>query len=144
MTDTRDITRRYLVTVGPYPLPGEPQDAHLALIGWETRLGMWLHGQAICGRTVPQGEMDTGVTATCPECLARQTDYELLLANDPQELQQAYTRTFKQLPREAVAELLATMARDPQITPTTPAMLAASLIVFGHGMGWITEPPKEA
>lgn len=89
----RDITRRYLVTVGPYPLPDEPQDAHLALIGWETRLEMWLHGQAICGRTVPQGEMGTGVAVTCTDCLARQSEYEAILAGrtvTPQEASGLY------------------------------------------------------
>lgn len=140
----RNINRRYLVTTGPLGLPDEPQDAHLAVLAWNNRIEAWLHSQAICGQSVAQGELDAGVTVTCAGCLARQGDYELLLANNPQELQDAYTRVFKQLPRAAAAELLATMTRDPQISPTTPVMLAAAMVVTGHGMGWIADPSKEA
>ncbi|MBM9509929.1 hypothetical protein [Actinacidiphila acididurans] len=75
----RDRTRRYLVTVGPELLPGEPQDAHLAVLSWNDRAEAWIHGQAICGRSVPQGELDAGATVTCRDCLARKAEYERIL-----------------------------------------------------------------
>lgn len=135
----RDRSRRYLVTVGPYPLPDEPQDAHLALVAWQPRLEMWLHGQAICGRTVPQGEQDDGTTVTCPECLAARARYEEILANDPADLLNAYAAVFKQLPRKTAAELVATLMRDPLVPKKSAISQAAVLASVAYGMGWTTE-----
>lgn len=86
MSGERDRSRRYLVTVGPVPLPDELQDAHLAILEWNARIAEWVTGQAICGRTAAQGELDTGVTMTCEDCLNVRPDFERILGGDPPEL----------------------------------------------------------
>jgi hypothetical protein len=88
----RDRTRRYLVTVGPIPLPDEPQDVHLAILSWNARIEEWLTGQAICGRTAAQGELDDGATVTCKDCLNVRADFERILGGDPPELTAAEAR----------------------------------------------------
>ncbi|NUP46137.1 MAG: hypothetical protein HOW97_02305 [Catenulispora sp.] len=89
----RDRNRRYLVTVGPLGLPDEPQDVHLAVSSWNTRWTGWVHGQAICGRTTAQGELDDGATVTCEDCENLRPDYERILGGDPPELTAAEART---------------------------------------------------
>lgn len=149
----RDITRRYLVTVGPYPLPDEPQDAHLALIGWETRLEMWLHGQAICGRTVPQGEMDTGVTVTCTDCLARQSEYQVILAGDDELTAEEAREEVERLSAELyeVRDALAFVSECCDIAdhkgrqPTTADVRAwLQGPQCARQAGLVIDPPKEA
>ena len=56
---------------------------------------------------------------------------------DPGDLLGVYTRIFKQLPREAVALLVATVTGDPDLhgRRTTIAQ-AAMLVSLGHRMGW--------
>jgi hypothetical protein len=144
VTTARDTAHRYLVTVGPELLAGEPDDIHLAVLTWNDRLEAWIHGPAVCGRSVPQGELPEGTKATCADCLGRKAAYERILAVDPKELQTAYVEVFEQLPRAAAAELLVTMTRDPLITPTNAVMLAATLVVTGYGLGWITDTTVEA
>lgn len=52
----------------------------------------------------------------------------------------AYTRIFKQLPRETVAELVATIATDPALYGRRTAIAQAAMLVSaGHHLGWATE-----
>lgn len=92
MSTDRDRGRRYLVTVGPILLPDEPQDAHLAILSWNTRIEEWLTGLAICGRVAAQGELDDGATVTCEDCENLRPDYERILGGNPQELAAAEAR----------------------------------------------------
>ncbi|MFE1383505.1 hypothetical protein ACFW6S_31620 [Streptomyces sp. NPDC058740] len=66
-----DVRRRYLVVVGHLQLPDEPEAVHLALYTWHERLGDWLVGQGLCGRSVP-----------CTMCAAYLPTYEQALAQE--------------------------------------------------------------
>lgn len=49
----------------------------------------------------------------------------------------AYTRILKQLPRQAVAELVAAVTTDPELHGRRTAIAQASMLVsVGHRMGW--------
>lgn len=80
MTAERDISRQYLVPVGPNAPPGEPENTHLAVLSWNTRIEAWLTGLAVCGRSAAQGELDSETTVTCPECLEEKDRWEQILA----------------------------------------------------------------
>jgi hypothetical protein len=149
----RDIARRYLVTVGAYPLPDEPQDAHLSVLAWNSTIEAWLHGQAICGRTVPQGEMDTGVTVTCPDCLARQDDYERMLAGDDEltveeareEVQRLGTELYEARDRLAFVGECCDIADREGRQPTTADVRAwLQGPQCARQAGLVIDPPKEA
>jgi hypothetical protein len=73
-----DRSRRYLVAVGPLGMPDEPDDTHLAVLGWNPRVEAWVHGVAICGRSVAQGEV-TPAGRCCRDCLQRAAEYTLIL-----------------------------------------------------------------
>lgn len=48
-----------------------------------------------------------------------------------------YTRIFKQLPRETVAELVAAVTTDPDLHGRRTAIAQAALLVsVGHHLGW--------
>lgn len=53
----------------------------------------------------------------------------------------AYTRIFKQLPREAATELIAALTTDPDLTGRRTVIAQAALLVsFGHAMDWTDNP----
>lgn len=147
MPDSRDKARRYLVTVAGDPAPGEPLDTHLAVLGWNARMEAWLHGAAVCGESVRQGEQDTGTTVTCAKCVEWRPRYEQILANDPAGLLKPYTAVLRQLPREAATELVALLMRDPQVPSRGAIAQAAVLVSAGNRLGWVAqgaEPPNPA
>lgn len=78
VTDGFDRSRRYLVAVAPFDGDGELAHQHLAVLGWNPRVKTWVHGQAICGRSVPQGPVEPGGDR-CPDCQARAAEYTLIL-----------------------------------------------------------------
>lgn len=82
MTTAYDPSRRYLVPVAPLALPLQPDHTHLAVMSWNARIEAWLTGEAICGRSVAQGEIEPGGTL-CPDCGERMEDYKLLLEAGP-------------------------------------------------------------
>ena len=54
-----------------------------------------------------------------------------------------YVRIFKQLPRGAVAELVAAMTVDPALHGRRTAIAQAAMLVsVGHRFGWTTEGPQ--
>lgn len=124
MDDTRDRSRCYLVTVGAYA--DDPAGPHLAITKWFDRPGAWAHTYALCGLTVPQGELSPGTAAACPACVEQQPRLELVLANNPAALLKAYTTVLEKMPREVVAELAAVLARDPQLPAETTIKQAAA------------------
>ncbi|MGW5003290.1 hypothetical protein ACWEP8_37180 [Streptomyces hydrogenans] len=74
--------RRYLVAAGRLLLPGEPEDVHLALYTWEERLGAWLVGQALCGRSVEGSGLFDGTGPSCGACGEYRAVYETALARE--------------------------------------------------------------
>ncbi|HEY5835040.1 hypothetical protein [Streptomyces sp.] len=124
----RDTTRRYLVPVGPLGLPDEPDDTHLAVIRWNARMGAWLHGQAICGRSVTQGELpaDRPPRNTCPDCARRQDDYEQIIGIEHHDRD---TRAGLELLRGGAAE------REALLTAARDALDAAGQ-TGPHGADW--------
>ncbi|MGY0065185.1 hypothetical protein ACWY4P_53695 (plasmid) [Streptomyces sp. LZ34] len=75
-----DRSRRYLKPVPRLALPGEPDDVHLALYGWEDRLDAWVASSpALCGRSAEQGDLPMDAEVTCPKCLRRQPEYQAVL-----------------------------------------------------------------
>lgn len=74
-----DRTRRYLRPVSRIPLPDEPDLVHLALYEWLPMFEAWATGLAICGRSTAQGPLPEGTETTCPDCLAYQPRYEVVL-----------------------------------------------------------------
>ena len=63
-----DPRRRYLIATGYLQLPGEPADVHLALYTWNERLGDWLVGQGLCGRSVQATPLFGGEEVSCRSC----------------------------------------------------------------------------
>lgn len=56
---------------------------------------------------------------------------------DSRDLMGVYTRIFKQLPRETVALLVATVTADPELHGRQTAIAQAAMLVsVGHRMGW--------
>lgn len=56
---------------------------------------------------------------------------------DSRDLLNVYTRIFKQLPREMVALLVATVTADPQLHGRRTALAQAAMLVsVGHRFGW--------
>lgn len=54
-----------------------------------------------------------------------------------------YVRIFKQLPREAVAELVSAVTTDPDLHGRRTALAQAAMLVsVGHQLGWTTEQPS--
>jgi hypothetical protein len=74
--------RRYLVAAGRLLLPGEPEVVHLALYTWEERLGAWLVGQALCGRSVEGVALFDGTGPSCEACGIYRPTYEAALARE--------------------------------------------------------------
>lgn len=79
-----DRSRRYLVPVARLDLPDEPDHTHLAVLAWEPRVAAWVHGQAICGRTVAQGEVEPAGVC-CPGCRTRAAEYTLIVEHGDAE-----------------------------------------------------------
>ncbi|MFH8813052.1 hypothetical protein ACH4GZ_38635 [Streptomyces hygroscopicus] len=83
MTADLDRSRRYLKPVPRLALLGEPNETHLALYGWEDRLGEWVTSSpAICGRSAEQGDLPMDAEVTCPACIRRRPQYESVLARE--------------------------------------------------------------
>ncbi|MFD8384317.1 hypothetical protein ACFV2X_38345 [Streptomyces sp. NPDC059679] len=80
MTAELDRARRYLKPVPRLALPGEPDETHLALYGWEERLDAWVTSSpAICGRSAEQGDLPVDAEVTCVGCLRRRPEYQAVL-----------------------------------------------------------------
>lgn len=80
-TTDLDRTRRYLRPVPRRQQPGQPDDTHLTLYGWEERVGEWVAwGTALCGRSVEEGDLLMDAPVTCAQCLARCPQHEAVLA----------------------------------------------------------------
>jgi hypothetical protein len=55
-----------------------------------------------------------------------------------------YLRIFKQLDRQAAAELMTLMAADPELKGRMAVVQAATMTSLGHAMGWMDgEQPEE-
>ena len=80
--DDLNPRRRYLVAAGHLLLPDEPQAVHLALYVWNERLGAWLVGVALCGRSVEGTALFDGTGPSCVACGAYRTTYETALARE--------------------------------------------------------------
>jgi hypothetical protein len=75
-----DPSRRYLKPVPRLQLPGHPDDTHLALYGWEERLGDWVAwSTALCGRSTEQGDLPMDAAVTCEGCLDRRSQHQAVL-----------------------------------------------------------------
>ncbi|HEY6114345.1 MAG TPA: hypothetical protein VI172_00150 [Candidatus Dormibacteraeota bacterium] len=62
---------------------------------------------------------------------------------DPDDLMGVYTRIFKQLPRETVALLVATVAVDPELHGRRTALAQAAMLVsVGRRLGWTGRDPS--
>jgi hypothetical protein len=96
-----DKTRRYLRPVARIQLPDEPDVVHLSLYEWVDRIGMWLTGMALCGRSTAQGALPEGTEATCPDCAMHQPTYEAALAREASSCGPAPALLHEQV-REAV------------------------------------------
>ena len=58
-------------------------------------------------------------------------------STDSRDLMGVYTRIFKQLPRETVALLVATVTADPELHGRRTAIAQAAMLVsVGHRLGW--------
>jgi hypothetical protein len=80
VTAELDRSRRYLKPVPRLPLPGEPDETHLALYGWEDRLDAWVTSSpALCGRSAEQGDLPMDTEVTCPGCLRARPQYQAVL-----------------------------------------------------------------
>lgn len=74
-----DPSRRYLRPV-PRQLPERPAETHLALYGWEERLGCWVAwSTALCGRSVEQGDLSMGAAVSCEGCADRRPQFQAVL-----------------------------------------------------------------
>jgi hypothetical protein len=83
VTAELDRSLRYLKPVPRLSLPGEPDETHLALYGWEDRLDAWVTSSpAICGRSAEQGDLPMDAEVTCPGCLRARPQYEAVLARE--------------------------------------------------------------
>jgi hypothetical protein len=77
VTAELDRSLRYLKPVPRLSLPGEPDETHLALYGWEDRLDAWVTSSpAICGRSAEQGDLPMDAEVTCPSCRDYRAGYQ--------------------------------------------------------------------
>ena len=75
-----DRSRRYLKPVPRLQLPDEPDVVHLALYGWQERLGEWIaFSPALCGHSTEQGDLPMDAAVTCPGCLDYRAHYQTIL-----------------------------------------------------------------
>lgn len=80
MTTALDPSCRYLKPVPRLALPGQPEDTHLALYGWEERLPGWVAwSTALCGRPTEQGDLPMDAAVTCVGCLERRSQTQAVL-----------------------------------------------------------------
>ncbi|HEY9408462.1 MAG TPA: hypothetical protein VIP77_02680 [Jiangellaceae bacterium] len=91
-------------------------------------LTSWLYARQIELSRIQSSEDDLPTYVMTPSTVTREAGRDEL---------DAYVRIFKQLPREAVAELVVAMTTDPALhgRQTTVAQ-AAMLVSVGHRFGW--------
>jgi len=98
-------------------------------------LTSWLKARKIELSRMQSGDDDLPTYVMTPSTVTAETGRDQL---------DVYVRIFKQLPREAVAELVAMVATDPALHGRRTALAQAAMLVsVGHRLGW-NEPRPDA
>lgn len=97
------------------------------------RLTSWLAAQGIELSAQRLGDEDLPTYVMTPSTVTSAAGRDQL---------DTYVRIFKQLPREAVAELVSAMTVDPHLHGRRSAIAQAAMLVsVGHQLGW-TDPEE--